>query len=315
MLLLLHWTNYMKKVCSNCVKFKDTSKLVYNFIKGFTILSSNQTLIKQFQSFYKEHKPKNFEDAIEKFAIFGGVGWGSVDTSKESYELIEKLILDDYRFIRNDVTELTSGAPLYHSVLSGIAMGDGRTHSSFKRAKVDKDAGDKAVEELVSRGIIRVNKAKKLFFTTPFMRFWFAFVSPLFKGVRDGDYKEVQKRWKNRESEFVQLPFIELSHELLKQNFQDDKIIEISTYWDRDVALDIYAKTASGKTVVGSCKYSNTKVKKSELSKLQELCKTAKIEADIFVFVSKKGFSSELKSLKSKNLKLFTLKNFNSLLK
>lgn len=293
------------------------------------MLSNNQTLIQQFQTFYKEHKPKNFEDAIEKFAIFGGVGWGEVDTSQPSYELIEKLILDDYRFIRNDVTELTSGAPLYHSVLSGIAMGDGRTHSSFKRAKVDKDVGDKAVEELVNRGIIKVEKAKnlftswdenekvdnKLFFTTPFMRFWFAFVSPLFKGVRDGDYKEVQERFKNRESEFVNLTFIELSHELLKQNFQEDKIVEIGTYWDRDIALDIYAKTASGKTVVGSCKYSNAKVKKSELSRLQELCKTANIEADIFVLISKRGFSSELKSLKSESLKLFTLKNFKTLLR
>ncbi|MFK5938163.1 MAG: DUF234 domain-containing protein [Sulfurimonas sp.] len=303
---------------------------MYNFIyllKGSIIISNNQTLIQQFQSFYKDHHPKNFEDAVEKFAIFGGVNWGEVDTSKPSYELIQKLILDDYRFIRNDVTELTSGAPLYHSVLSGIAMGDGRTHSSFKRAKVDKDAGENAVEELVSRGIIRLDKAKnlftswdenekvdnKLFYTTPFMRFWFAFVSPLFKGIRDGDYKEIKTRFLNRESEFVQLTFVELSHELLKRNFQDDKIVEIGTYWDRNIELDIYAKTASGKTVVGSCKYSNAKVKKSELSKLQEICTTAKIEADIFVLVSKKGFSNELKSLKSESLKLFTIKNFKSL--
>ena len=299
----------------------------YILIKGSIIISNNQTLAQQFQSFYKDHQPKNFEDAVEKFAIFGGVDWGEVDTSKPSYELIEKLILDDYRFIRNDVTELTSGAPLYHSVLSGIASGDGRTHSSFKRAKADKDAGENAVEELVSRGIIRVDKAKnvftswnenekvdnKLFFTTPFIRFWFAFISPLFKGIRDGDYKEVKTRFQNRQSEFVQLTFIELSHELLKQNFKEDKIVEIGTYWDRNIELDIYAKTASGKTVVGSCKYNNTKVKKSELTKLQENCATAKIEADIFILFSKKGFSSELKSLKSESLKLLSVKNFKSL--
>ena len=206
-------------------------------------------------------------------------------------------------------------------------MGDGRTHSSFKRAKIDKDAGENAVEELTSRGIIRVDKAKnlftswdedkkvdnKLFFTTPFMRFWFAFVSPLFKGIRDGDYKEVKTRFENRENEFVTLTFVELTHELLKQNFKDDKIVEIGTYWDRSIELDIYAKTASGKTVVGSCKYTNAKIKKSELTKLQEACATAEIEADTFVLFSKKGFSSELKSLKSESLKLFTVKNFKSL--
>jgi len=206
-------------------------------------------------------------------------------------------------------------------------MGDGRTHSSFKRAKIDKDAGENAVEELASRGIIRVDKAKnvftswgedekvdnKLFFTTPFIRFWFAFISPLFKGIRDGDYKEVKTRFKNRENEFLTLTVVELTHELLKQNFKEDKIVEIGTYWDRNIELDIYAKTASGKIVVGSCKYTNAKVKKSELTKLQESCTTAKIEADIFVLLSKKGFSSELKSLKSESLKLFSVKNFKAL--
>jgi hypothetical protein len=146
------------------------------------------------------------------------------------------------------------------------------------------------------------------------MRFWFAFVSPLFKGIRDGDYKEVKTRFENREREFIQLTYIELSHEFLKQNFKEDKIVEIGTYWDRDTELDIYATTASGKTVVGSCKYTKAKVKKSELTKLQEACVTAKIEADIFVLFSKKGFSSEFRSLKSESIKLFTLKHFKSLL-
>jgi len=206
-------------------------------------------------------------------------------------------------------------------------MGDGKTHSSFKRAGTEEDIGERAVESLVESGIIRVETSKKeftnwsenekidnkLFFTTPFMRFWFAFISPLFKGIRDGDYDEVHKRFKNRESEFVQLPFIELTHELLKKSFEEDKLIEISTYWDRDIELDIYGKTTSGKIIVGSCKYSNAKVKKSELSRLEELCKKADIKADIFVIMAKKGFSTELKSLKGEKLKLFTLKNFKKL--
>jgi len=292
------------------------------------MLSQKQTLVKQFQIFYKDHKPKTVEDAVEKFAIFGGVGWGDIDTSKPSYELIEKLILDDYSYIRNDVNEITSGAPLYHALLSAIAMGDGKTHSSYKRAKVDKEVGDKAVKELVERGIIYVEKPKKaftswaeneqldnkLYFTTPFLRFWFAFVSPLFKGIRDKEYGEVKKRWENREAEFSNLIFTQLSHAMLKKSFKEDKIEEISDYWDKKIALDIYAKTASGKIIVGSTKYTNSKIKKSELSRLQELCAKSGIEADIFVIVAKKGFSSELKALKGESLKLYTLKNFKMLL-
>ena len=234
--------------------------------------------------------------------------------------------MQDYRFIRNDVSELTSGAPIYHAILTGIAMGDGATHSAFKRAKVTDEVGDRAVEELVERGIIRVQKSKKvfttwsenekidnrLFFTTPFMRFWFAFISPLFKGIRDGDYKELETRFNNRKAEFINLPFIELTHELLKLT-NEDKIVDISTYFDRDVELDIYAKTASGKTIVGSCKYTNAKVKKSELTRLEELCDKADIKADSFVIMAKKGFSNELKALKGEKLKLLTIKNFKKL--
>ncbi len=217
--------------------------------------------------------------------------------------------------------------PLYHSILTGIAMGDGRTHTAFKRANVSAEVGMNAVEELCKTGIIRVEKSKKiftswsenesvsnkLFFTSPFLRFWFAFVSPLFKGVRDGDFKEVSERFANRESEFLQLPFVELSHEVLKLSFKEDPIVEIGTYWDNKIELDIYAKTKSGKIVVGSCKYTNSKVKKSELTRLQEICTDSKIEADIFVLFSKKGYSSELKSLKGENLKLLTIKNFKKL--
>jgi len=289
------------------------------------LISENTTLKEEFQIFYKEHPTKNFEDLVEKFAIFGGVGWGDIDTSKPLYELIEKLILKDYNYIRNDVSDITGGAPLYHALLSAIAMGDGKTHSSYKRAKLEKEVGDKAVTELAQRGIIRVQKPKKeftswkdnekldnkLYFTVPFLRFWFAFVSPLFKGIRDGDFSEVKKRWQNREAEFTNLIFTQLSHELIKDVFtKEDPIVEISSYWDKDVEFNIFAKTKSGRTIIGSTKYTNAKVKKSELTRLQELAKKANIDADVFVIVSKKGFSSELKALKGENLRLFTIKNF-----
>ncbi len=295
--------------------------------KGVPIILSKKSLLEQFQSFHKEFNPKTMEDAVEKFAIFGGVGWGNLDTSKESMQLIEELILPDFRFIRNDVTELTTGLPLHHAILTAIALGDGRTHTAYRRANVSKEVGDKAIEELCESGIIRLEKSKatftswkknesvsnKLYFTSPFLRFWFAFISPIFKGIRDGDYKEIRERFANRKSEFLQLTFVELAHELIKMNFVEDPIVEIGEYWDNKIELDIFATTESGEVVVGICKYTTTKVKKSELTKLQELCKEAKIEADIFVIVSKSGFSKELKNLKSKEVRLITLKNFQKL--
>ena len=227
------------------------------------------------------------------------------------------------------MSELSTGMPLYHSILTGIAVGDGKTHTAYKRANISKEVGDKAIEELCDLGIIKLDKSKKIFtswaeddgekvsnklyFTSPFLRFWFAFISPLFKGIKEGDYKEVREKFQNRKSEFTNLIFEQLSQEVLKISFKDDKIVECSSYWDNEIELEIYAKTKSGKIIAGSCKYTNSKIKKSELTKLQEKCKKAKIEADIFVIFSKQGFSSELKSLKGENLKLYTIKNFKNL--
>ncbi len=229
------------------------------------------------------------------------------------------------------MSEVSTGMPLYHSILTGIAMGDGRAQTAYKRANTSPEVGGKAIDELCELGIIKLEKSKKVFtswaeddgekishklyFTSPFLRFWFAFISPLFKGIKEGDYKEVRERFANRESEFFQLPFEELAQEFVKLAFTDeeDTILECGSYWDNELELGIYAKTASGKIIAGVCKYTNAKIKKSEFTKLQESCDKANIKADIFIIFSKSGFSSELKSLKGKNLRLYTVKNLKKL--
>ncbi|MDF1877719.1 hypothetical protein JHD47_07810 [Sulfurimonas sp. SAG-AH-194-L11] len=252
------------------------------------------------------------QTALEKFSIFGGVDWGTIDTSKESIELIKELILPDFRYIRNDITELTDGLPLHHSILTGLAMGDSRLQTAFKRAGVSKEVGENAIFQLSEAKIIRVFKETAIF-NSPFLRFWFAFISPIFKGIRDGDYKELSERWEKRGSDFVQLTFAQLSYELIKLNFKEDRIKEIRPLFEEGIELDIYAKTSEKKIIAGVCRYSNAKIKKSELTKLQETCKAAGIEPDIFVIVAKNGFSKELKELKSDKLRLITLKNFKKL--
>jgi len=178
--------------------------------------------------------------------------------------------------------------------------------------------GDNAIADLVEKGIIKVTKVKngddRFAFSTPFLRFWFAFISPLFKGIRDGDYKEIAQRWENKKSELFQEAFVRLSHELVRITFQEQKIMKISQYYDEQTHFEIYANTKEKTIILGSVKYTNAKVKKSEFTKLQEEAQKANIEAEMFVIVSKKGFSSELKSLKGKSLKLLTLKNFKTLL-
>lgn len=214
------------------------------------------------------------------------------------------------------------------SILSGLALGDGRIHSAFKRARVSDSNASQIAQELIDAKVVRLQKSRKVFtswmedervsdkliFTTPFLRFWFAFVAPFFKGIKEGNYKEFDERHKNKIQELRETVFKELSYTLVIESFTDDKITEIAEYWDRENNIDIYAKTASDKVIVGTCKYTNAKIKKAEISKLEELSKKAKIKADIFVLVAKGGFSTDVRALKGETLKLFTLKNFKNLL-
>lgn len=278
------------------------------------------TLLQQFRSFYFQNSPKNLEEAIEYFAIFGGMGW-SVDTSKAPMELIERKILKNYTYIHGDITKVTNSDKITHSLLSGIASGDGRIHSALKRARISRGEAQRAIDDMCDMGFLTIESSletppnddaidDKLNFSLPFMRFWFSFVSPFFKGIKEGDYKEVKERYANNKNEFSNLIFEKLSFEVLKKSFKEDPIVEIGSYWDRDVEIDILAKTKSGKIVAGACKYANSKANKGELSKLKQKCEKAELTPDIYVLFSKSGFSSELKGEKGSTLKLYALKNF-----
>lgn len=283
------------------------------------------SLLEQFRSFCFQNKPQELEQAIEYFSVFGGMSW-SVDLAKSLEELIESKVLKNYTYIHGDITKITQSDKVSHSLLSAVAMGDGRVHSALKRARISRNEGENAIDTLCSKNIIKTEFPlesppdsdekidEKLNFSTPFMRFWFAFVSPYFKSIKEGDFKEAKESFANRKSEFYELIFKKLSMEVMKKSFKEDKIVEIGSYWDRNTQIDILAKTSSGKIVAGICKYSNQKAKKSELTKLQEQCEAAELTPDICIVVSKGGFSNELKALKGEDVKLFGLKNFKTLI-
>jgi hypothetical protein len=283
-------------------------------------ITYKESLQKQFSDFCKRNNPKNMEIAVEYFAIFGGLDV-TLNMDEPLDKLIQKHILKEYKFLRNDVAKITTGDEKYHRLLSASALGDRRTNSSFKRASFSFDDGMDLVDELKDKGFIKLERccedvyvSDKIIFNAPFLRFWFAFVSPIFKSIRDKDYKEFFEIWNNRKAEFSDLVFSQLSHEFIKKLFVEDKIYNIGRYWDDDIDIDLVAKTKSGKKIVGTCKYIDKKLKKSELTKLRENCQKANIEADVFALFTKKGFSTELKSLKSETVLLFTCRNFKVLI-
>ncbi len=297
------------------------SRLYHNICYNkFMNITHKESLQKQFSDFCRRNNPKNMEIAVEFFTVFGGLDI-TLNMDEPLDKLIQKHILKEYKFLRNDVSKLTTGDEKYHRVLSASALGDRRTNSSFKRASFSFDDGMDLVEELRDKGFIKLERctediyvSDKILFNAPFLRFWFAFVSPIFKSIRDKEYKEFFEIYNNRKAEFSNLVFSQLCHELVKVLFKDDKIYNIGRYWDDEIEIDLVAKTKLGKKIVGTCKYTDKKLKKSELTKLKANCEKAKIEPDIQILFAKKGFTSELKSLKSETLQLFTCKHLKVLI-
>ena len=284
---------------------------------------NKKSLKEQFDMFCKRNKPSNYEIALEFFSVFGGLN-RDIDCSKSLESQIEIHILKRYRYIRNDISAITKGDEQAHKILSGIALGDRRTNSSFKRCKINFDDGIDIIDDQCGLGMLKLEKtlfrltkiekdmsiSEKLVFTTPFAHFWFAFVSPIFKGIRDGDFTESLKNFENKKHELFAFVYEQLSHEVLKEVYKDDEVKIIGRYWDNsgDI-INLLAKTKSGKIIAGDIKYSNSKLKTSTLNNLKQRCKDLGIIPNTYVLFSKKGFSTELKGQKSDTLKLFTIKH------
>lgn len=288
-------------------------------------MSKYPTLLQQFRSFCFQNNATHLETAIEYFTVFGGMGW-RVDMSKPLDLLIEEKILKNYRYIHGDITATTQSNPIHHKILTALATGDRREHSAFKKARIPKSEGEESIDFLVEKKMLRVEKSvelpvrdhekvsNKLIFQEPFMRFWFATVSPYYKGIKEGRHSEFKENWSEMKQGFSHLIYQQLVMELLKKSFSDNPITEIGSYWDTNVEIDILAKTKSGKMIAGSCKHSKNRANKTLLTKLKEDAKRAELEVDSYVIYSKNKFSQELKKEKGEELRLFSLNSIGNLM-
>jgi len=292
-------------------------------------MSKHPSLLAQFRSFCFQNNATDFQKAVEYFAVFGGMGW-SVDMTKPLDKLIVNKVLQNYRYIHGDLTKITHSKPTYHAMLTAIATGDRREHSAFKKVNIGREDGEEVIDFLIKDGFLIFDKSiekpvdekdgisDKLLFVTPFMRFWFATVSPTYKSIKEGDYSEFIKRWEGMKGDFSSLIYTQLLLELIqlsvKEEFEGDAIESIGSYYDKNVEIDILAKRKSGTMLAGTCKYGKQKMNKSELTKLKENCAKAALDVETFVLFSKNKFSSELKKEKDTNVKLFSLRHLSKLM-
>ena len=299
---------------------------------------TNTKLLEQFRSFYFRNYPDDMETQISYFAVFGGLDW-EIDTTKPISELIESLILDNFEEIDAKMRELTLNNTLNRKLLKALATGDRRIFSAFNKAGLNNANGGSALNYLQEKGLIQLEYSReehprdrfpktklkreesrhrishKVLFTNPFIRFWFYFIVPHIKEIQKGEYSTLLKDFQCRHNSYTSLVYEELSEILLNYNLRDAHILSSGSYWDANIEIDILTLTQNGRIYVGECKWTNHKINKKELHKINDKCKKLGIEPTQIVFFSKRGFSKELMQLSGAKLALYSSEDFKALLK
>ena len=201
-------------------------------------------------------------------------------------------------------------------------------HSAFRRARISEKRGYAMLDELRLQGILNVEFSRetppqreypkqklkrevarhrishKMRFTLPFLRFWFYFIAPFHKQIASQNYHIVLDAFEQHHHSFSAYVFEELSNIYLMLH-SSDELLDLGSYWDRQVEIDILARTKGGKTIVGECKWTNHKINRKELHRLEEKCQKIGLEYDEMLLFSKRGFSNELHQTHNAALTLY----------
>jgi len=292
-------------------------------------MAKHPTLLQHFRSFAYQNNIQDFDKALEYFTVFGGTGW-DVDSAKSVDTLIEEKILSHYEPLHESMTRYTHNNGLYHMILTIIALGVNHENDVFKKAKVGRDKGEEAIDYLVSKSLIKFDlsveeplkeeggKSDRILFDLPFMRFWFAMISPNYQSISQKNYDEFRQKWHKLRENFSilwsNILLLDLVKESFNEKYKEDLIVNIGSYYDKKTEIAILAKRKSGSMIAGACKYSKDAAKINMMHTLIEKCEKAELDIADYVLFSKNGFTPEVEALKEKEVTLLSQKDLSSLL-
>ena len=276
------------------------------------------------------------EQCIELFSIFGGY-FEPIDVDSPIETLLSRHVLEPFETHFAHIMGPLDGNPLYPKLLHAIAIGDRRLDSAYRRVRIGKAKGSEAFAFLRRSGYLYIEYSRetplvrdypkqrfkkaverhkishKLRFTTPFLRFWFAFVAPFAKTIREGNFEPFFNHFHSRYNAFVGFTFEELCnlyiHDILAPQLHT-AVVDSGSYWDREVEIDLLSETENGEMWIGECKWTNHKINKKELWKLEEKWFKIGITPDKVFLFAKRGFSNELDHLKYPKLYRFRAEDF-----
>lgn len=298
----------------------------------------NRRLLEQFRHFSQSNKIDEMERLIEYFAVFGGLDI-KLECDLDIKELLQIHIIANLKELEHKILRLTYGSSEYTRLLRALAVGDRRIFSAFNKAGLNNANGGSALNFLQKHNLIEIEYSReepakslhpntklkrelarhrishKALFIHPFLRFWFYFIAPNMRLLKEGRSDLFLKDFTAKFSSYTSLVFEELSEILLDYHLRDSQIISSGSYWDANVEIDILTVTEDEKIFVAECKWTNGTINKGEWHKLLEKCSKLGISPSQCIFFAKRGFSKELLLHKGRDLALYTANDFTLLIK
>jgi len=285
-----------------------------------------------FKEFCNNFTYLDIKELIENFAIFDGIEIDSITLDNDVFLNIENIIIKNYAEFKKRLS-LDKDKEF---ILKNLANSDRKQYSLYRNSKeISQIKGRVLYKELYSEHIIekeltrekipqkgknryikkeyrRYSAEDKIRFVKNFDRFWFTFISPFEDDLDNGICKNCINAIKDGFEKYVSLTFEELSNELIKESSFKLDIVESGGYWDIHTEYDLLAKDKNERYIIGECKWTNQKICKNTLRKLQNKAKNLDFDIINFALFSKNGFSESLK--KEKEVLLFDIEDFKELL-
>ncbi|MCF6207354.1 MAG: DUF234 domain-containing protein [Sulfurovum sp.] len=260
-----------------------------------------------------------------------------LDYFEDVTAMVTANFVENFSFFQQQVRPSYLLESPYRELLSAVARGDGKMHSVLRKARLSEGVGERIIKELVGLGVLRIEQSReqplkthpkhklkkelrsyriqdKLRFVSPFMRFWFGFVTQYRNDLLNGKGDAFLQNFHNHYERLRTLVYEQLCDALLVDYFADSTpLLSHGSYWNLHSEFDILAVTSDKKLVLGECKYKDRKVCKNELNKLKAKAEQSGMKVDIYALFSKDGFSNELLGMEDESLLLFDLNDLQRL--
>ncbi|EAH6868695.1 MULTISPECIES: DUF234 domain-containing protein [unclassified Campylobacter] len=167
-----------------------------------------------------------------------------------------------------------------------------------KRQKIKKELRSYSIQD-------------KVVFKNQGLRFFFYFIYPNLNLITMKRYNELMEVIQENLEKYQSFTFELLCKEFLAKKL---KVEQVYSFWNYYCEIDLYYKKENF-CVLGEVKFKERKICKNILNTLKNKAKQLQIQPNLYVLFSKSGFSKELILNKERNLLLYTLEDFQFLIK